>query len=311
MKIKLLDKNELIKSQYSIGYSKIINVLLVGRTQVGKTSLIASLLCPQYAGIKTGFSDTKLPQCYSFVIEDTSTQSSNSDTVKPPEFEFSEENVEGLKQVSCKSCLYQLNIIDTPGLSEVQKDGKEVIRSDKELMKLIINFARLDVTGFNIIGFVAKAGDAHLSDIKVFKTIRAYLSDEFSNISLMILSHADRCNEVAIKQFEDDIRKHEQSKEIAKYCKLGFAPVGALDFLEFEAIQSQAVRDGLLKDKIKRIINMRDNLIKKFIANAGSEKMVICDKLKDVVQTANDAKNQAIENVIKDQHAKQSSCPIQ
>lgn len=310
MKIKLIAKPEFIKSNYSIGYSKVINVLLVGRTQVGKTSLIATLLCPQYAGIKSGYSDTKLPQCYSFVIEDTSAQEVHSVTAKPIEFNFSESNVKELQEVSNKSCLYQLNIIDTPGLNEVQKDGKEVMRSDEELMKLIINCAKLDVTGFNIICFVAIAGDAQLNDIKVFKTIKAYLNEEFSKKSLMILSHADQCTEDAIKKFEDDLKNHTQSREIAQYCKLGFAPIGALDCLEFEAIKRQSVKEGLLEDKTERIIKMRDNLLKIFIDNAGQENMLICDKLNSAVQTAEEAKHKAIENAIKEQ-AKAGPCKIQ
>jgi predicted GTPase len=311
MKIKLLAKSELVKSNYCIGYSKVINVLLVGRTQVGKTSLIASLLCPQYGGIKSGFSDTKLPQCYSFVIEDTSTKEVQSETTKPEAFNFSESNLDGLKLVSTKSALYQLNIIDTPGLSEVQKDGKEVMRSDEELMKLIINCAKLEVTGFNIICFVAKAGDAQLNDIKVFKTIKGYLNEEFSKISLMILSHADQCTEEAIKNFEYELTNHSQSQEIAKYCKLGFAPIGALDYLEFEAIKRQTVKEGLLEDKTERIIKMRDNLIKIFIEQAGQEKMLICDKLNSAVQTAEAAKSKAIENAIKEQQTKTGPCKIQ
>ena len=117
----------------------------------------------------------------------------------------------------------------------------------------------------------------------------------------MILTHADQCNEEAIIKFEGELKTHPQSKEIADYCELGFAPIGALDFLEFEAIKRQQVKEGLLEDKTERIIKMRDNLLKIFIDNAGQDKMLICEKLNSAVQTAEVAKKQAIEVAVKGQ----------
>ncbi|CAF1349557.1 unnamed protein product [Didymodactylos carnosus] len=70
-----------------------INVLLVGRSQTGKSAIIEALRNPRFRKTKSGFSTTRDPKCYRLVL-----------------------------YVKDKETVYQVNLIDTVGVNEVSKE---------------------------------------------------------------------------------------------------------------------------------------------------------------------------------------------
>ena len=57
-----------VNSEYAGGYycndAQQINILLIGRTQTGKSTIVEALKNPEYQQSNTGFSTTSNPECY-------------------------------------------------------------------------------------------------------------------------------------------------------------------------------------------------------------------------------------------------------
>ncbi len=83
----------------------IINILVVGRSQSGKSTLVQTLLNPRQAVQGRGYAATKDPQCYSMAFHDKE-----------------------------EDKYYTMKIIDTPGLEERGLNRES--RGDEEILSL-------------------------------------------------------------------------------------------------------------------------------------------------------------------------------
>ena len=95
---------------YQISQAKIINILLVGRSQSGKSTLLETFMKPQQAVRGRGFAVTREPTLHTFVI--TNQKANRS---------------------------YTMNVIDTPGLREKRID-EDMQRGDEEIINLARQF---------------------------------------------------------------------------------------------------------------------------------------------------------------------------
>ena len=86
---QLLEDQTLGYAAYYFTETKVINILMVGRSQSGKTTIIDTLKNPHVCATSRGFSDTREGSLHSLVLRDQS-----------------------------HNLIYQVNIIDTPGLKE-------------------------------------------------------------------------------------------------------------------------------------------------------------------------------------------------
>ena len=258
---------------YNIVIAKKINVLLIGRSQVGKTTIATSLLFPYFGSKKVGVSDTKYPHCYSLVIVRNGTLNIENDD-ELDELEFNDSNFETLENLKFPNQLYQLNIVDTPGLTEISKDGKEIVRADEQIMKIIEACTKIEVTGFNLICYVAEYSKIQQFDVDIFKKFISIFDKNFSLISLLLITHGDSCSLEDQDQKRQQIREHEKSKEIANYCKLGIEFCGALCANEVLSVNDPSVRESYVRDKLQAIKQMRKNLLELFVKQAGNKKML-------------------------------------
>ena len=78
-----------------------MNVLLIGRSQVGKTTIATSLLFPYFGSQKVGNSDTKYPHCYSLVqvIVHNGKKNIENDNGLDNELEFDNSKLETLENL--------------------------------------------------------------------------------------------------------------------------------------------------------------------------------------------------------------------
>lgn len=237
------EKTSLGCGKYQASEVPAINVLFVGRSQAGKTAIVDTILNPMKGVQSTGFSDTRDPRFHSLVVR-------NLDTGED----------------------HQLNIIDTPGLQEVRKSGEEN-RRDQELLALAANFIKEQITNLNVVCFVTAAGTTHLQDIKVFEEIQKFLGPEFSDITMMILTHCDEYGEDTLKQFEVDIREHETSKPIAEFCKLGIFRYGSIDRSKMTSLLDldKDTMTQILTQKLKHIEGIRNTLLDKFVSLSSNQ----------------------------------------
>jgi len=228
---------------YQYSKTKSINILLVGRSQTGKSTIIHTLMDPQYTASSTGFSDTKDPTLNHTI----------------------------LKRINSNQ-LYQVNILDTPGLKEVRKDGES--RADNEILNLAARCIQWNITYLNLVCFVSKAGETHLIDAEVFNRIIYFLGERFADISVMMLTHCDRFNDEKIKEFEEGIKTHQLSKDIYKYCKLGFAHYGAINYDNYAVLPSEEIKKIVIGATLTRCEVFRNELSELIIRSADKEKRV-------------------------------------
>jgi GTPase Era involved in 16S rRNA processing len=214
------------------------NVLLVGRSQTGKSTIVETMIDPQKGTTSNGFSDTKEPGYNSLILHDKD-----------------------------KNMSFQLNIIDTPGLQEVHENDKS--RTDAELLKLAAVCVEKHITSLNTVCFVSRAGKTHRNDVVVFDTVQKFLGDRFADISMMVLTHCDEFSDERLKKFERNIHGHKISKSISQYCKLGIARFGAINYTMLEQFPEKDVQQAVVRSKLTRIEKMRKQFIDKIISCAG------------------------------------------
>jgi GTPase SAR1 family protein len=255
----------------------VVNVLIVGRSQSGKTTLVESLKSTFYASHLTGFSDTRHVQHHPIVTRDKVTD----------------------------KC-YQINLIDTIGLSEQSRDPANK-RSDHEILLLAAKFIQKQVTSLNAVLFVTKAGDTHLHDLAAFKSIMNFLGPAFKENSMMILTHCESLSLERFNELANSIRTNSLSKEVSDYCTLGIHPHGTLNFDQLETFtgeENTEFRRLFMENKLKMVVPMRRNIIQLLIGQTGKERPV--KELQEIMVNAEKERMRFVEEEIK----RRGSCTI-
>ena len=238
---------------YHVMQSQIINILLVGRSQAGKSTLLATLLNPQQAVQGRGFSVTKEPQIQAFILNDEHNNIS-----------------------------YTINIIDTPGLREKRIDDLQS-RGDEEIIRLAGQCISNQITYLNIVIYVTVAKRTHELDAEAFKCIRDYLGKEFESSSLLVLSHCEEVPKQRFEQIVNDMKTFPETNEIINYCKLGVLPYGTMSADQLTLAEEdndgtveeneKALREKVHKT-IKRIEKMRQDLFLAIIKTADKPRSI-------------------------------------
>ena len=249
-------KQENVCARHHNMHMKVVNVLLIGRSQAGKSTLLATLLNPQQAVQGRCFSVTREPQITAFVLNDDRNNIS-----------------------------YTINVIDTPGLTEKRIDNLKS-REDEELIRIIKYYISNKITYLNIVIYVTVAKRTHELDAEAFQHIRTFLGDEFESNSLLVISH---CEEIPKKRFEQilkDMKTFPETNIMINYCKLGVLPYGTMnaDFLSLADEDNNNIpteKEKTLRkitervhDTYKRIEKMRQNLFLAIISTANRPRLI-------------------------------------
>ena len=261
---------------YHVMQSQIINILLVGRSQAGKSTLLATLLNPQQTVQGRGYTVTKEPQIQAFILNDEHTNTQ-----------------------------YTINIIDTPGLREKRIDDLQS-RSDDALVTLAQNFISKQVTYLNIVIYVTVAKRTNELDAEAFKCIREYLGKEFESNSLLVLSHCEEIPKTRFEQIVDDMKKFPETNEVLNYCKLGVLPYGTMnaDYLaigdEDDDDESPEVREKNIqrntervRDTLKRTEKMRHDLFLAIIKSANRPRSI--SQLEGLMKTVKEKEKKTLD----------------
>ncbi|CAF3335268.1 unnamed protein product [Rotaria socialis] len=268
MKAMLAEEIASVDIGYEVYSTKKINILVVGRSHSGKTTLIRSLENPMYASTYTEYARTRDPKNHTLVTR--------------------------YKQTNL---YYQLNMIDTAGLQEVAEQ-KENQRTDEQLLDLAARCVKQEITTLNIVIFMSEAGKTHTQDIDVFNSIMEFLGAKFENICMMVLSHCEGFKEDRLAQFVDNIRTHPSSAKAFNYCKLGVFFHGAIDYDDMSTFEDDINFKRLyIRRKMERIAPMRQSLMEIFISRAGHE--VSVDQIQLLVDQANQKLNTDIADALR------------
>ena len=264
---KVLGNNNTNLELYKIVRAKQINILLIGRTQTGKSTLVTSIINPQSATASSGYSDTRRATMHKLILYNNN-----------------------------KKQLYQLNIIDTPGLKDVPDPSEKKIDDDTilDLVKLCLkeNIAKL-----NFVGLVSQAGQTHMHDVEVFNNVLDFLGDEISNITMMILTHCDEFTDAKLKKFESDIQTNETSNKIYKFCKLKIMRVGAINKDKIDAYNNYDIEKMLVLNALDKNQIFRNEFLNKITDLAGNG--ILISKLKPFQDEEQKQINGAIEEGVK------------
>ena len=260
---------------YQISQAKFINVLLVGRSHSGKSTLLETFMQPQQAVIERSFSVTQEPKLHTFVITNQETKRS-----------------------------YTMNFIDTPGLREMRIDEDMQARGDEEIIKLISQFLSNELIKLNIVIYVAVAGKTHERDSEAFDQVRKFLGDEFAENSMLVLSHCETLPKKRIDQIIEEIKRFHGTKEIIDYCKLGVFPYGTLSEDELTLIdEEEPTPEAKLDSKIKKvkerltkIENMRKSILDVILKMADKGRPITL--LEGVIKHINQKNQQTIKETL-------------
>ena len=234
-------------------YLKVINVLLIGRSQAGKSTLLTTLQNPLQAVQGRGFSVTKEPQMKTFIVNDDHNNTS-----------------------------YTINVIDTPGLTEKRIDDLSS-RSDEEIVRIIKHYILKQITHLNIIIYVTVAKRTHELDTEAFQCIKVFLGDEFESNSLLVISHCEEIPKKRIEQIIDDMKTFPETNAMINYCKLGVLPYGTinadhLSLADEDTDDSPEEKETKIRKKVhntvKRIEKMRQDLLLAIIKTAYQPRVV-------------------------------------
>ncbi len=207
----------------------VINILLIGRSQVGKSTLIEVLRDPNFSATRTGISQTREPSCKQLTMS-----SEGGET-------------------------YTLNIIDTPGLHEVRQDLNET-RTNEQLLALLRNiFTSGQVRALNVICFVSVVGKTYQNDVDTFKSLIDFFGERFKSISALILTHCDKISIERLQQLTEDIKTHPKCSAVVDYCRLGIYHHGTLDVDDLDTFDEE-MRDRIRKSTLERLEPMHAKL---------------------------------------------------
>jgi len=207
-----------------------INILLVGRSQVGKSTLIESLQDPTYSSRRNGISQTREP------------------------------TYKRLKLIGGDKKEYTLNIIDTPGFQEIRHDPNETRTDQKlfDLLRTVLEDGRM--SGLNMIGFVSVLGSTSQNDIDTFKSLIDFFGPQYKLISALILTHCDKVTDEKMKELTEQLKRHPKCAEVVNYCELGIHYHGTLDVDDLETYDVN-LRERMRDFALNRLKPMRAELI--------------------------------------------------
>jgi len=231
--------------------AKKINVLLIGKSQVGKSMIIKNLCNPRYGQSIRTYADTSNPNSYEILLTDKKTNN-----------------------------LISMTIIDTPGLYD-ERLKKLEIKDNQEILQLITKCVELNITYFHMIGLVYNiASNITPLDLNAFQIFTKFLGDKFKPISMLIFTHADAMKDDRLLEIIDELKSGEKTKEMFDYCSLGYQLLASLNKDQIATLEDDNMEKAIAEKHLIRI-----ELMRKSFANAlfDLEEKVYVDQIQQIV----------------------------
>ena len=267
--LRTTEGERLINTGFDVNKAVVINVLVVGRAQVGKTTLVNALQDNAYSSELRGYSDTRDLKDHPIVMRD-------------------KEN----------NRYYHINMIDTAGLDEHSRDPTQT-RSNDQILNLTAKFIEKAITTLNAVIFVSKAGETHLNDLPALRSLMKFLGPSFRDRSMMVLTHCEGLTPGKFHELAQEIREHPQSRAIADYCQLGIHPHGTININKLETMIADDDRDlriGTLKKDFRLVIPMRREILQLLVAQHDRKQSI--GELQEIMTLANEARARFVEEEI-------------
>lgn len=217
-----------------------INVLLVGRTKIGKTAFKNLLIDPtRICETEKDFSPTQFPTFEQFSVQ-------GSETI--------------------------INLIDTPGL--FQQKTTCSLPDNTTVLKLIENYLRSRTNHLHFVCFFVSISTLLVDeDLESFRQILDFFGPEIRKISCLIVTHSESTKENDRNRFLDQTHRTSNLKVLNSQMKQGSFFSGTINpddwiessneiYKQFEQICSfrQKVLERFLGDDVKSV-DLRSNTL--------------------------------------------------
>jgi len=255
--------------------SKKVNILLIGRSQVGKSMIIKNLCNPKYGQAVRSYSDTTNPNSYDLLLTNKQTGQ-----------------------------LLNLTVIDTPGLYD-ERNKLTDIKSNDQILQLISKCVELNLTYFHMIGFVYDISrNVTPIDVEAFNLLKDYLGLKFSPISMLIFTHADSMTDERILETINELKTGDKTKNMFEYCKLSYQFLGSLNKDLIQTLGDKDMSVVFCDKTLQRLEKMRTNFATELFK---LDKYIYIDEIEHIVRE----KRTKIEKIEAEAMKRAKNCIIQ
>ncbi|UJR17421.1 hypothetical protein I4U23_004316 [Adineta vaga] len=267
------------------------NVMLVGRTRTGKSTiksmLVNSMVVAEEQKLMVG---TKFPQFETFHVAVGKKISTDESSEDVPKDDSSEEedvstNNSSEKDISTTESPEDivLNIIDTPGLFERGTD--EITPRDNDIiMQAIEACVNQEITKFHVICFcVAITVGINEQDIQALKLMLKMMGDKIASNSCLIITHCESKDKKQRKSIISQLKEDKEFKLIRPFFKMGIFFSGVLNRDDYKCGSENLIGQYLTVSKYRaKLIKMFSKTVKPFplIDTLISDSKRACDNQK-------------------------------
>jgi len=221
------------KSTYVAIKSTIRNVLVIGKTKVGKSTLINVIKSlKNYTEEMKMFSQTEHPYLTTLVMSDDE-----------------------------KKDNFTINIIDTPGFKEVKSIGS-VARSDETLSSLIITLLKYEITKLNLV-IMCYSPELGIddNDVKILEDVCNMFGDDITII--VCITRSEELGKTGREKKVEELKKHDRFAKIIKRIKIEPFFIGAVNINKItkDKIQEVAKRVYIDRENLVEFIKFNQKLI--------------------------------------------------
>jgi len=154
---------------------------------------------------------------------------------------------------------YTFNIIDTPGLSEIKKEG-EIARTDEEITDVITTLMKMEITKVHVVLlFCSVQATIEPSDINAMKLLIKHFGTKIQ--MAVCITRAENYSHKKRKKIKEELYLHKDMKEILKSSQDFLFFIGAID-------ASMSLGEKIYKKMLKNTSKDRNKLL---------EFLMLCD----------------------------------
>jgi len=245
------------KNQIQLKTATQRNIIFLGRTRTGKSTLLKVLKDPAHLAQPVSiFSETGNPNLFSFTVESSLMPTGIVPTLVPTTPSVNSEDPPNEMN-------YNINIIDTPGLYE-QKVRTEDIRDNEVIKSMIIKCMEYEITKIHGIFFICSfITGVNKEDLDAFSEFLKLFKGAEKNIS-MIITHAETLTLKAKDDLRKEILQHPKLAEFTKVISEKIFFFGASSHEDYDRGLVQTVHENLIN-----VMNMRTELYKHIFMSEG------------------------------------------
>jgi septin family protein len=258
------------------------NIMLIGRTRTGKSTIQNVLVDPRKIGAEsTLYAQTRYAEFQSYIVEGSVAKldqqpvpTHTEDTNRQVDDQETSTDLENSRE----GAVTVLNIIDTPGLFEHAASAED-IQDNTAILKTIETCIRREITKFHLVCFCASfESGINDQDIASLKLLVEFLGKDISKNACLIVTRCESKDQKQRDKLIKEIKNDIHFKEIEPYFQKGIHFSGALNRDNWNKAQRKT-----LEDQFETICEYREDLINLFSSATDPFEIKHCE-FADVVQ---------------------------